>query len=161
MSKYHASTTDYSGRTVDLLVLQLVSTPVSEKVVRPDVSKFPHMTTGIEKLVQRYTQLFLTQRGSVRNRPGEGSDFMTLLGAGNIYDINTLTVAASAANKTVMDQIRTEDAVLDTPGDEALEASSIKDLAIDRAKATVYVTVRLDTVAGESYVYTTPVKAGV
>lgn len=161
MSVYHDSTTNYSNRTVDLLLLQLVTRPVADEVVRPDVSKLPHVVTGIEKLAQRFTLLFLTQRGSVRNRSGEGSDFMTQLGAGNIYDMNTLTSEAYAANKTVATQIRTEDASLATPDDEALETSTIVDLDIDRSKATVYVTIQLESKAGEKYVYTTPVKTGV
>lgn len=161
MSTYHKSTTNYSNRTVDLLLLQLVEEPKADAIVHPDVSNQPHMTTGIEKLVQRFTLLFLTQVGTIKNCEDEGTEFLSALGSGNIYDINTLRAAASAANKAVFTQIRNEDIDLDTPDDELLESSVISDLELDRSKATVYVTITLTTAAGEKYTYTTPVTTGV
>ena len=161
MSKYHKSTTDYSNRTVDLLLLQLVEQPQADVIVRPDVSLVPHMTTGIEKLVQRFTLLFLTQLGTIKNCENEGTEFLSALISGNIYDLNTLKAAASAANKAVATQIAAEDEDLDTPDDERLESSVVSDLGMDRANATVYVTVTLTTAAGETYKYTTPVTTGV
>jgi len=161
MSVYHDSTTNYSGRTVDLLLLQFVGTPQADVRVRPDAANVPRMTTGIEKLVQRFAQLFLTQVGTVRNRDTEGTDFMSLLGSGHIYDDNTLRSAAAAANKAVFNQMRTEDLVLNTPDDEMLESSTITDLSMDRSTATVSVTFALTTAAGDKYVYTIPVETGV
>lgn len=161
MSVYHDSTTNYSGRTVDMLLLQFVAEPVSDVVVSPDVSRSPRLATGIEKLVQRFAQLFLTQIGSVMNRPSEGTAFMDTLGSGRIYNEGTLRAAAAAANKDVFNQIRTEDLLLDTPDDEMLAESTIKSLGMDRAKATVSVTFALTTAAGDKYVYTIPVATGV
>lgn len=161
MAKYHDSTTNYSGRTVDLLLLQFVPMPVADKIVRPDVSKSPRMVAGIEKLVQRFAQLFLTQMGSVRNRESEGTEFLGKLGSGQIYDDSTLRSAAAAANKAVFRQIRAEDASLETADDEALAESSIAELTMDRATATVSITFTLTTVAGDKYVYTVPVATGV
>lgn len=161
MKTYHDSTTNYSGRTVDLLLLQFVDQPKSDVKVKPDVSKSPRMVTGIEKLVQRYALLFLTQVGSVKNCPNEGTEFMNRLGSGHIYDDNTLRSNAALANKTVFNLIRVEDKALDTADDEALLSSEITDLSMDRSTATVYVTVAITSVAGEKYVYTTPLSSGV
>lgn len=161
MSVYHDSTTNYSGRTVDLLLLQFVDMPRADVHVKPDVANVPRMTTGIEKLVQRFAQLFLTQVGTVRNRDAEGTNFMSLLGSGHIYDDNTLRSAAAAANKAVFNQMRTEDLALNTPDDEMLESSTITELKLDRYTATVSVTFALVTAAGDKYVYTIPVETGV
>lgn len=161
MSVYHDSTTNYSGRTVDMLLLQFVPEPAADLPVKPDVSKYPRMTTGIEKLVQRFAQLFLTQVGSVMNMESEGTEFMNLLGTGHIYDESTLRAAAAAANKAVFSQIRTEDLGLSTPDDEMLVESTVKDISLDRARATVSVTFALTTASGDKYVYTVPVATGV
>ena len=161
MGKYHDSTTNYSGRTVDLLLLQFVGVPQADVHVHPDVANVPRMTTGIEKLAQRFAQLFLTQAGTVKNRDTEGTDFMTLLGSGRIYDDNTLRSAAAAANKAVFNQMRTEDLALNTPDDEMLASSTITELKLDRSTATVSVTFALVTAAGDKYVYTIPVETGV
>ena len=161
MSVYHDSTTNYSGRTVDMLLLQFVAAPAADVVVSPDVSRVPRITAGVEKLAQRFAQLFLTQVGSVMNRGSEGTEFMNALGSGRIYNESTLRAAAAAANKDVFNQIRTEDLRLGTPDDEMLVESTIKDLGLDRARATVSITFALTTAAGNEYVYTVPVATGV
>lgn len=158
---HHDSTTNYSGRTVDLLLLQFVSQPGSDIKVTPDVSKSPRMATGIEKLVQRYAHLFLTQVGTVKHCDTEGTEFMSSLGTGQIYDENTLRSSAAAANKAVFNQIRTEDRALETADDEALLSSEITNLELNRRTATVSVTVTITSMAGDTYVYTTPISSGV
>lgn len=158
---YHKSTTDYTGRTVDLLMLQFVSQPGSDIIVRPDVSKSPRIVTGIEKLVQRFALLFLTQLGTVNNSNTEGTDFMKLLGAGQIYDESTLRTAAAAANKSTFNQIRTEDRLHETADDEAIYSSAVIDTSVDRSTATVSVTIEIVSVAGDKYIYTTPLATGV
>ena len=160
MALYHKSTTTYTDRTVDLLLLQFVRSPVADAEVKPDVSVSPRIVTGIEKLVQRYAQLFLTQVGTVVNAETQGTGFMSALGTGHIYDLGTLTSYASAANKDVQTQIIVEDRALDTPDDEALANSEVIDLGMDRPTATVTVTVKLTTKAGDTYVYVTPIAMG-
>lgn len=154
------STIDYSGRTVDLLLLKTVLQP-ENKQVNPNVANQPMSVTGIEKLVQRYALLFLTELGSVMNSPNEGTEFLTSLSRGKIYDESSLSAAATLANKTVYRQIVSEDAALETRDDEALDDSSIQELKMDRATASVSVTVKITSVAGESFVYTAPIRMGV
>jgi len=157
---YHPSKIDYSNRTVDLLLLQVVSEPVADAAVNVDISAVPRMVTGIEKLVQRYAQIFLTQIGTVKHRNSEGTEFMTLLGGGRVYDENTLLSAASLANKSTFRQIVAEDSSNDTPDDERLSASEIKEVSISRATAMVSVTVQITSAAGDTYTYITPIATG-
>ena len=154
------STIDYSGRTVDLLLLKTVLKH-ENKQVNPNITNQPMSVTGIEKLVQRYALLFLTELGSVMNSPNEGTEFLTSLSRGKIYDESSLSAAANLANKTVYRQIVSEDTAMETPDDEALDDSSIQDMKMDRATASVSVTVKITSVAGESFVYTTPIRMGV
>ena len=152
---------DYSRRTVDLLLLKTVTRPVSETVVDPNVADVPMAVTGIEKLVQRYALLFLTQIGTVEGSPDEGSEFMRSLGRGMIYDESTLKAEAAKANSLVTRQIRREDAELETADDEALESATITDLKLDRFTKSVVVQVTIVTRAGSSYTYITPITIGV
>ncbi len=161
MTKYSPAKIDYSGRTVDILLLKTVLQPQSETIVKPDVSDNPLMVTGIEKLVQRFAILFLTQLDTVKNCEQEGTEFMTSLGSGHIYDDSTLRSAAAAANKRVASQIKKEDSALDTRDDEALYDSVVKDLSLDRSNATVSVSIEITTVAGDKYTYITPIVVGV
>ena len=153
-------TTSYSGRTVDLLLLQFIPMPTSETQVTPSVISEPRVVSGIEKLVQRYALLFLTQLGSVKNRESEGTEFLRLLGTGHIYDENTLRAYANSANVNVVSQIRQEDADMDTAEDEALSKAEISAIAIDRSTATVSVTVTITAKSGDSYTYITPLTTG-
>ena len=152
---------DYSGRTVDLLLLKSVIHPTSDIIVSTDVASSPMIVTGIEKLVQRYALLFLTQMGTVRNRQDEGSEFMTSLGRGVIYDENTLRAEAAKANSVVSRQIRLEDSDLDTPDDEALDSSTVTDIRLNRTERSVTVQVNIVTRSGDSYTYITPIAIGV
>lgn len=152
---------DYSGRTVDLLLLQYVMEPTAEIAVIPDVSKEPRIVTGIEKLVQRYSNLFLTEIGSVRNSDGEGTEFMRQMYSGQIYDDNTLRAAAASANDNVFRQLREEDVGTDIPDDELIARSTILSTSIDRGKSQITVTVQIETESGATYTYVTPVAIGV
>lgn len=152
---------DYAGRTVDLLLLKTVIRPVSETTVSPNADSTPMTVTGIEKLVQRYALLFLTQLGTVGQSPDEGSEFMKSLGRGMIYDENTLKAEAAKANAMVVRQIRREDTSLETADDEALDTASVTDLQLDRATRSVTVQVTVTTKAGDSYTYITPIAIGV
>ena len=158
---YRESKIDYSGRTSDILLLKTVLKPVSDRIVTPDVSGTPMLTTGIEKLVQRYGILFLTGLGSVRNSESEGTEFIESLGKGRIYDENTLKAAALMANKAVIRQIQQEDAVLETPDDEYLDDAEITELSIDRSTSTVTVKVEITARSGRKFVYITPISTGV
>lgn len=158
---FSKSTTTYSDRTVDLLLLQTVYTPVTDKEVTPAVVTTPHIVTGIEKLVQRVALLFLTQQGSIKNSESEGSTFITNLAHGKITDDYTLQIEATAAVTSVASQIKQEDVQLKTPDDEALQDLTAVDLQLNRSTATVTVSLEIVSVAGEHYTYTVPLKTGV
>lgn len=158
--RFHPSTTSYSGRSVDLLLLKYVRSPGAETAVFPDVSSSPMMVSGIEKLAQRFALLFLTVSGSVESS-SEGTELMGQLSRGEIFDESALRSAACAANASVSRQIKDEDAELDTPDDEALDSSEVVEVSIDRATASVSITVSLVSKSGDVYVYVTPIQTGI
>ena len=153
---------DYSGRTVDLLLLKTVlGVPVANKRVDLDISEDPMIVSGVEKMVQRYAIIFINAMGSAKFRQRYGTNIVPNVGRGMVYNMSTLEAAAAEANLLASNQIKAADADEDTPDDERMVSSEIIDLKFYRETAGVMISVRLTTAAGKSYVYIIPVSAGV
>lgn len=157
--------TDYSGRTVDLLLLKTVlGVPAINQRVSIDVSNVsgvPMIAAGAEKLVQRFALAFINAAGSTRFRPDHGTDMIPSVGNGMVYDMSSLEVTAAEANLLARTQIMKGDEGEDTPDDERLVDSEIIDLEFSRERSLARVSIRLATAAGESYTYIIPVAVGV
>lgn len=156
---------DYSGRTVDLLLLKTVmAVPVVNKRVGLDVSNVvdePMIVAGVEKMAQRYALAFINAMGSTKFRPDHGTEIVPRVAAGMVYSMATLESAAAEANLLAGRQIMLADENEDTPDDERLVASDVTDLEFSRERSMVKISVRLTTAAGDSYVYIIPVGVGV
>lgn len=156
---------DYSGRTVDLLLLKTVlAVPVVNKRVNLDVSNVvdePMIVSGVEKMVQRYAIAFINAMGSTRFRQDHGTEIVPRVASGMVYSMATLESAAAEANLLAGRQIILADAGEETPDDERLVSSDVVDLEFSREKSMVRISVRLTTAAGNSYVYIIPVGVGV
>lgn len=156
---------DYSGRTVDLLLLKtILNVPVVNRRVGIDVSNVvdePMIVTGVEKMVQRYAIAFINALGSTKFRPSHGTNIVPDVAKGLVYSMATLESAAAEANLLAERQLSAADYGEDTPDDELLESSEVIGLEFSREKSMVRISVRLTTAAGESYVYIIPVAAGV
>ena len=156
---------DYSGRTVDLLLLKTVlAVPAVNKRVDLDVSNVvdePMIVSGVEKMAQRYAIAFINAIGSTRFRQGHGTEIVPRVAAGMVYSMATLESSAAEANLMVGRQIMLADEGEDTPDDERLVASDVTDLEFSRERSMVKISVRLTTAAGDSYVYIIPVGVGV
>lgn len=154
---------DYSGRTVDLLLLKtILKVPALGHRVRLDAGGDPMIVSGIEKMVQRYAVAFLNALGSTKFRSGHGTRLIPEVAAGRVYDMSALTSAAAAADLLAKTQIMESDAELpDTPDDERLTKSEIIDLEFDGSASRIRIEVELTSAAGDSYVYIIPVDVGV
>jgi hypothetical protein len=156
---------DYSGRTVDLLLLKTVlAVPVVNKRVGLDVSNVvdePMIVSGVEKMVQRYAIAFINAIGSTKFRQDHGTEIVPMVSAGMVYSMATLESVAAEANLLAGQQIMMADEGEETPDDEKLVSSDIVDLEFSRERSMVRISVRLTTAAGDSYVYIIPVGVGV
>ena len=154
---------DYSGRTVDLLLLKtILAVPAIGVRVDLDVSDDPMIVSGIEKMVQRYAILFINAMGSTMFRPYHGTEIVPGVSNGSIYDMATLEAAAAEANLSALRQMTMSDEVQeDTPDDERITDSEVTDLEFSRPKSKIMISVRLTSAAGKSYVYIIPVGVGV
>lgn len=156
---------DYAGRTVDLLLLKTVrAVPAVNQRVQIDVSNAfdePMIVTGVEKLVQRYANLFLNALGSTKFRPNHGTNIVPYAAKGMIYSRATLESNAAEANLFAYKQIVQSEGEDELPDDERLTKSEVIDLQFVRAEARVRISIKLTTAAGQSYVYIIPVNVGI
>ena len=156
---------DYAGRTVDLLLLKtILDVPIVKKRMGIDVSDKagePMIVTGIEKLVQRFANAFITAIGSTKFRDTNGTNLVPRVEHGFVYNMPTLEAEAAEANMLARLQIRQGDEDEETPDDEMLVDSEVTNFEFSRDKATVRISIRLTTAAGESYTYIIPVAVGV
>jgi len=159
------SEVNYSGRTVDLLLLKtILDVPVVNRRVGVDVSNVdgvPMIVTGVEKMVQRFVLAFINAIGSAKFRPEYGTEIVPNVSKGLVYNKSTLEVEAAEANLMARVQVMEGDEGEDTPDDERLVASEVVDLDFSRDKSKVMISIRLDTAAGKSYTYIIPVAVGV
>jgi len=153
---------DYAGRTVDLLLLKTVTNvPAVMQRVGLDVSEDPMIVTGIEKLVQRYAISFINAAGTTMFRQDHGTGLIPDVGAGLVYDMPTLEAEAAEANMQAFMQVTSGDEGEDTPDDEKLESSEVVGLEYLRSESRIRISIKLTTVAGNTYIYIIPVGVGV
>lgn len=145
-----ATTTNYAGRDVDLLIFQGLDT---QRETRVDMAIGNEVCAGIQKVAQTFTILFLTDKGSQPWDPTRGTNFMSNLRNNRIRDDNMLQAQFQFALLDIFDYLegRTND---DTPDDEVLAGAEL--LSWDLQSASLSMRVRLTTLAGTSRVYVIP-----
>lgn len=155
------ATVNYSGRQVDLELLQSVLRPVAEqRVYITNVGTVPKIVTGVEKAIQRYTSILLTTLGDVHFDPGTGSTFMQTLVQGGIRNKGYLGHLFGIANAQTLRILARDDMDLRfgvTPRDERIVAGALQDTVIDYASGTVNLTVLLTLAAGDEFVFVVPI----
>ena len=157
-------TTNYSGRQVDIELLQSITKPVKLKKVNvSNVSETPKIVTGIEKLAQRYTLLFLSTLGSIHFDTDQGTELVGQLLGGVIQNRGNLESAFAVANNLVMQQFEKDDLKTDIYGeiqdDENLDDVKLLDFDIEQATGTIYLQIQLITVAGDDITFIVPTSA--
>lgn len=161
----NSATSDYSGRTVDLLLLKtILEVPAYGQRMGLDVSNVsgePMAVTGVEKMVQRYALCFINSIGSTKFMPDHGTEIVDDVKSGRVYSMATLETAAAMANMSALDQVRAADLEEDTPDDERLVDAVVTGLEFSRRSSKVRISVTLTSAAGYSYEYVIPVAVGV
>ena len=155
------TTQSYNGRQIDLELMQSVASPQGEiPVTVSTVSKPPKVVAGVEKLVQRYAKLFLTNRGELGYNTAEGTDFIQALIQGAIQDQAGLQAQFAAANELVLNQLQEDDNKQDIfgaiPDDERIANTQLLDSRVDFASSTVMLSIRLTTLGGTDVTFVLP-----
>jgi hypothetical protein len=149
-------TVDYSGRTIDLFIFQGAK-PLGDQLIAPgfgpDSGK---VTSGIQKLVQKWAILFLTEIGSMEYHQDLGTRFLTLASRGGIRDVATARGEFQLGAQLVANTLN----ALETdsmPADERLASAELTAVSMDRTKGLLNMTVTITSDAGSAHDVLLPV----
>ena len=164
MAQHIPYTLDYSGRQVDIELLQSITKPVElQRVTISSVNQTPKLVTGIQKLVQRYASLLLTSVGTVQFDQTAGTVFMPNVAHGLIQTRGRLQQVFASSNLAVIQQLRLDDEDTDTygavPEDEQIASARLLDFDIDFVASTIYLRILITTVAGSDIEFIVPTTA--
>lgn len=155
---------DYTGRQVDLEVLQTVQVPTgSIEMSLTAVLGASRRVTGIQKAIQRYVTVFLTPSSSVPFPYEANNILLDELAAGRVGDAGYLRHLFNMANAATLDTIRRDDYNTDRFGaledDERIESVDLSGVTVDYDTSTLGLSLVFRTAAGEDYAYVVPVSA--
>ena len=143
-------TIDYTGRKLDISVFQStfdlgVALPVTIAFGSP--SKF---CAGIQKLVQRYAILLMTDLGSQSFYPDSGVNFLGVLQSGvNPVDKIAVSQLFTLASYNVLSKLKTyQNANPTIPEDEQISNATLVNLVL--SGGTVSFDVKITSMAGDS-----------
>tara|TARA_A100001015_G_scaffold298353_1_gene380972 strand:- start:316 stop:786 length:471 start_codon:yes stop_codon:yes gene_type:complete len=131
---------DYIGRTIDVLAFRggNASGQVLLNATLADAESSGEITTGIQKLAQRWIITMLTELGSVTYKPEMGTTFMTQLRAGEVHsdaDMRALfTLTELSAREQLQNEITTT-----TPLDEQYLSASLEAVTVSNGNISITV----------------------
>ena len=164
MAEHIPYTIDYSGRQVDVELLQSIARPVVlESVTVSSVTQPAKIVTGIQKLVQRYTSLLLAITGTTHFDSGNGSVLLDRVMRGAITTKGRLINAFAIANGQAIKQLKRDDKQTDIfgsmPDDEQIQTATLLNADIDHETATAYLQVQITSRAGDNITFIVPTTA--
>ena len=138
----------------DILIFQGVE-PVDEQKITLALGNPGAFTTGIQKVAQSFTKIFLTELGSMDHDPTLGTNFLSALRQGLIRDEVTLQGAFQTAVMDVFNYISlNEDPTI--PDDERLVEANLAKW--DLRPGFLSIEVEIVTAAGDTRIYVIPVE---
>jgi hypothetical protein len=164
-------TTDYTGRLKDISILQYPNPYNSAQetsawnssqlesypnIVAPSFGKITRFCSGVQKLIQKYAIILLTNIGSQDGFPSFGTNFLYSVQAGlspvdNLRAAQLFTIASYKAVNTLVDyQISNPN----TPSDERIVSAELVDVVLSSGVATF--NVEITTEAGDTVPFLLP-----
>jgi hypothetical protein len=154
------ASTDYTGRTVDLLIFQGVD-EFGDQEITTGWGTAGELCTGIQKMAQTWAILFLTDQGTVLNEPTRGSSFVPAVRAGRIQVDEDIPAEFALAAAQVSRTMAADAIDQDLEDDETLARAELLDYSVDKIASKLYLRVRLWSVAGESRTVYLPISVSV
>lgn len=153
-----AVSVDYTGRSVDLLIFQGVAA-VGKQPIELGFGTDGKICTGVQKVAQSWLVLFMTDRGTMLNKPTRGSTFFPDVRRGRIrVDSDVRSAFATAAEQVrrtmELDAAQASPALLD---DERLDEAVLEDFTLEKASSYLYLRIRIRSIAGDSRTVILPV----
>lgn len=161
----------YANRQVDLELLKHVDDPnkfYKWKMVTPVTHLEPRIVAGIEKVVQRYAHIFLTNLGSMRLAKESGNTLLHNISMGKVSSHGIALHLAALANSNAVASMKFDDNNTDLfgalPDDERILSATLKKVELKYDSLTggrISVHVAINTAAGNSFEFIVPVSAGI
>lgn len=119
---------NYSGKKIDLHIMQGVKAPLTTDIA-PSFGTISNYCTGVQKLIQRYMIMLLTELGTQETYPDFGSDFLTkLTSSSSVFNISDIQHIFAFANDKVSNEIIAYQIDNVLPEDEQLNVASLIDV---------------------------------
>jgi len=150
------ASTDYTGRMVDLFIFQGAE-EFGDQRIDSGWGDVGELTTGIQKLAQTWTIMFLTDSGSVMNEPNRGTAFLNSMRFGRIRVDEDIPAEFAIAAARIFQQMAQDSANADIADDELLDEAILLEYGIDYAQALLWLKVRLVSLAGDERVIYLPI----
>ena len=149
------TTTIYNDRLIDLEMLQTITDPTGVQRVTVSLAKSqPKIVTGIQKLAQRYANLFLTILGDIQFAQNLGTDFIRAVVSGVVAHYGQFFVAFALANTRTIAQLQQNTEGL--PNDEIIESAELIDFDVSVSTGSVMLKVLITSLAGDTVEYVLP-----
>jgi hypothetical protein len=152
--------TNYSGRKRDILIFNDTDpTQESNQVVDVRLSGNIKYCTGVQKLIQKYTILFLTNLNSQLFFPQEGTTFLSSL----TYNISSTTEGVLRQLFSLMNLKIVKDLEIDaisnaSPDDEKISRVTLRDVLYEQDALNM--TIEIKTLAGDNIAFVLPLPLG-
>jgi len=137
--------TDYTGRSVDLFIFGGAKPQGQQDIALSFVDNAGQLTTGIQKAIQTFVMLLLTESGTRQGDSNFGTTFLTELRQANITS-GAIPISFRVAVETILDQQRLYITAVD---DETIDTVELLDFSVVD-KTNVKLSVKLTTLAGDS-----------
>lgn len=147
----------YVNRTVDVCAYQ--GGLVGHTLLRQQLLESAHggtLCTGVQKLVQKFLLLLLTERGSITHFPLRGTTFLAQVRQGSLRTTLDISAAFSEAADDIRQQLLGEQLETD-PDDERLDSAELVSVEVSGTSARI--TARLHTVSGATTAFIVPINA--
>ena len=152
------ATRDYTGRSVDLFVMQGAEES-GMRLISPGFSSGGgEVTTGVQKAAQMFTVLFLTEKGTVAHDPEYGTNFLATARRSNAID-SMIKIAFREAVQDILDQ-QSRYRQTDDPDDELIASIELLGLASPDPTQMI-LTIYITTIAGTTREVILPVTLAV
>ena len=134
---------DYLGRTHDLLAYTGGDTAGGETLLTQELATTDNggqITTGIQKLAQRFLLELLTEQGSLTYLPDRGCDFMAKARLGNFLTPLDVLAAFSGSLVDIRNNLEIEESESD-PDDERFLDAEAESVTLNAGSATLHIRV--------------------
>lgn len=147
---------DYSNRTVDVLMFQGADVG-GDKPITLSLGDAGSVCTGLQKMSQTFTSIFLTRLGTIPSRPTFGTDFVTRLQQGAIRNERSVKSEFDTASELARRTMSTEAVDNSLPTDETLVSAVLNSFKLDFGASKLTLVIKLTSAAGTDAVIYLPV----